>query len=48
MIEKLRQAMVEKKIDMLVVVSGDEHLNEYLPAHNCRLKASTKSEFLFE
>ena len=26
---------------MLVVVSADEHLNEYLPAHSWRLKAST-------
>ncbi len=41
MIEKLQHAMIEKGIDMLVVVSRDEHLNEYLPKQNCRLKAST-------
>ena len=43
MINKLRQAMIKQELDMLVVVSGDEHLNEYLPAQNWRLKASTKS-----
>ena len=41
MIEKLRLAMTKKGIDMLLVVSRDEHLNEYLPKHNCRLQAST-------
>ena len=44
MIEQLRQAMIEKGIDMLVVVSRDEHLNEYPPIQNCRLKASTSFE----
>ena len=44
MIEKLQQAMIEKGIDMLVVVSRDEHLNEYLPIQNRRLKASTTFE----
>ena len=43
MIEKIRQVMLEKGIDLLVVVSGDEHLNEYVPDHNCRLKAATSS-----
>ena len=43
MIQKLRQAMLEQELDMLVVVSTDEHLNEYLPAHNWRLRASTTS-----
>ena len=41
MIEKLQQAMIKKGIDMFVVVSKDEHLNEYLPKQNCRLKVST-------
>ena len=43
MIEKLRQAMIKQGLDMLIVVSGDEHLNEYLPVQNWRLRASTKS-----
>ena len=41
MIQKLRTSMLEQKLDMLVVVSADEHLNEYLPVQNCRLRAST-------
>ncbi|MEC9361489.1 MAG: aminopeptidase P family N-terminal domain-containing protein, partial [SAR324 cluster bacterium] len=41
MIQKLRTSMLEQKLDMLVVVSADEHLNEYPPVQNCRLRAST-------
>ncbi|MDP7614785.1 MAG: aminopeptidase P family protein [SAR324 cluster bacterium] len=41
MLQKLRQAMLEQELDMLIVVSTDEHLNEYLPAQNWRLRAST-------
>ena len=44
MILKLRQAMLEQELDMLIVVSTDEHLNEYLPAQNWRLRTSTSSE----
>ena len=44
MIDKLRQAMKESGLDMLVVVSRDEHLNEYLPIQNRRLQASTTFE----
>ena len=33
--------MIKHELDMLVVVSSDEHLNEYLPAQSWRLKAST-------
>ena len=43
MITKLRQAMSEQELDLLIVVSGDEHLNEYLPEQNWRLRASTSS-----
>ena len=43
MIQKLRRVMLEQELDILVVVSTDEHLNEYLPSQNCRLKASTSS-----
>ena len=41
MIKELQEAMIEEKLDMFIVVSSDEHLNEYVPIHNCRLKAST-------
>ena len=41
MIQKLRTSMLEQKLDMLIVVSADEHLNEYLPAQNWRVRAST-------
>ncbi len=41
MLQKLRQAMLKQELDMLIVVSTDEHLNEYLPAQNWRLRAST-------
>ena len=41
MVNKLREAMIKHELDMLVVVSSDEHLNEYLPAQSWRLKAST-------
>ncbi len=41
MLNKLVEAMIKHELDMLVVVSSDEHLNEYLPAQNWRLKAST-------
>ena len=43
MIEILRQAMIKQGLDMLIVVSGAEHLNAYLPVQNWRLRASTKS-----
>jgi len=41
MIKKLREKIIQHELDMLIVVSSDEHLNEYLPAHNWRLKAAT-------
>ncbi|MEC9459638.1 MAG: aminopeptidase P family protein [SAR324 cluster bacterium] len=41
MLQKLRQAMLKQELDMLIVVSTDEHLNEYLPVQNWRLRAST-------
>ncbi|MEC9011419.1 MAG: aminopeptidase P family protein [SAR324 cluster bacterium] len=41
MLQKIRQAMLKQELDMLIVVSTDEHLNEYLPAQNWRLRAST-------
>ena len=44
MLQKLRQAMLKQELDMLIVVSTDEHLNEYLPAQNWRLRASTSCE----
>ena len=44
MIKKLREKMIQHELDMLIVVSSDEHLNEYLPAQNWRLKASTVTE----
>jgi len=44
MIKELEEAMIAKELDMLIVVSSDEHLNEYLPEHNFRLKASTTFE----
>ena len=44
MMKQLIKAMKKKQLDMLIVVSGDEHLNEYLPLQNCRLQASTTDE----
>ena len=44
MIEKLRKEMIRQELDLLIVVSSDEHLNEYLPVQNWRLKASTVTE----
>ncbi len=44
MIEKLREEMIRNELDLLIVVSSDEHLNEYLPVQNWRLKASTVTE----
>ena len=44
MIEKLREEMSRHELDLLVVVSSDEHLNEYLPVQNWRLKASTATK----
>ena len=44
MIEKLRKEMIQQELDLLIVVSSDEHLNEYLPVQNWRLKASTVTE----
>ena len=44
MIEKLREEMIRHELDLLIVVSSDEHLNEYLPVQNWRLKASTVTE----
>ena len=43
MIDRIHQAMQEKELDLLIVGSTDEHLNEYLPAQNCRLEISTSS-----
>ncbi len=36
--------MIRNELDLLIVVSSDEHLNEYLPVQNWRLKASTVTE----
>ena len=44
MLEKLIKEISRQGLDMLVVVSADEHLNEYVPPHNRRLEASTESE----
>jgi Xaa-Pro aminopeptidase len=44
LIEKLRKEMIRQELDLLIVVSSDEHLNEYLPVQNWRLKASTVTE----
>ena len=44
MIERLRKEMIRQELDLLIVVSSDEHLNEYLPVQNWRLKASTVTE----
>ncbi len=44
MIEKLREEMIRHELDLLIVVSSDEHLNEYLPVQDWRLKASTVTE----
>ena len=44
MIEKLLEEMIRHELDLLIVVSSDEHLNEYLPVQNWRLKASTVTE----
>ena len=44
MIDKLREEMIRHELDLLIVVSSDEHLNEYLPVQNWRLKASTVTE----
>ena len=44
MLKKLLKEMTRKGLDMLIVVSTDEHLNEYVPPQNRRLEASTESE----
>ncbi|MCH2285197.1 MAG: aminopeptidase P family N-terminal domain-containing protein, partial [SAR324 cluster bacterium] len=44
MLKKLRKEMTRQGLDMLIVVSTDEHLNEYVPPQNRRLEASTISE----
>ena len=44
MLKKLLKEMTRKGLDMLIVVSTDEHLNEYVPPQNRRLEVSTKSE----
>ena len=44
MLKKLLKEMTRKGLDMLIVVSTDEHLNEYVPPQNRRLKASTESQ----
>jgi len=44
MIDKLSEEMIRHELDLLIVVSSDEHLNEYLPVQNWRLKASTVTE----
>ena len=44
MLKKIRKEMTRQGLDMLIVVSTDEHLNEYVPPQNRRLEASTVSE----
>ena len=44
MLKKLLKEMTRQGLDMLIVVSADEHLNEYVPPQNRRLEASTESE----
>ena len=44
MLKKLIKEMTRQGLDMLIVVSTDEHLNEYVPPQNRRLEASTESE----
>ena len=44
MLNKLLKEMTRQGLDMLIVVSTDEHLNEYVPPQNRRLEASTESE----
>ena len=43
MLNKLREEMSGQGLDMLIVTTTDEHLNEYVPPHNRRLEASTVS-----
>ena len=47
MLNKLCKEMTRQGLDMLIVVSTDEHLNEYVPPQNRRLEASTESEGKF-
>ncbi len=47
MLKKLLKEMTRQGLDMLIVVSTDEHLNEYVPLQNRRLEASTESEGKF-
>ena len=44
MLKILLKEMTRQGLDMLIVVSTDEHLNEYVPPQNRRLEASTESE----
>ena len=44
MLIKLLKEMTKQELDMLIVVSTDEHLNEYVPPQNRRLEASTENE----
>ena len=44
MLNKLLKEITKQGLDMLIVVSTDEHLNEYVPPQNRRLEASTESE----
>ena len=44
MLKKLLKEMTRQGLDMLIVVSTDEHLNEYVPPQNRRLEASTKNK----
>ena len=44
MLKILLKEMTRQRLDMLIVVSTDEHLNEYVPPQNRRLEASTESE----
>ena len=44
MLKKLLKEMTRQGLDMLIVVSTDEHLNEYVPPQNRRLEASTEIE----
>jgi len=44
MLKNLLKEITRQGLDMLIVVSTDEHLNEYVPPQNRRLEASTESE----
>ena len=44
MLKNLLKEIAKQGLDMLIVVSTDEHLNEYVPPQNRRLEASTECE----